>query len=33
MVRWAILAVLISGMSVRGIHNLSEQRSILGKHI
>ncbi|XP_021942236.1 probable C-mannosyltransferase DPY19L1 isoform X2 [Zootermopsis nevadensis] len=31
-VRWAILAVLISGMSVRGIHNLSEQRSILGEY-
>ncbi|KAJ4439354.1 hypothetical protein ANN_07476 [Periplaneta americana] len=28
-VHWAILAIIISGMSVRGIRNLSEQRNIL----
>jgi hypothetical protein len=31
-VHWAILAVLISGMSVRGMRNISEQRSILGEY-
>ncbi|XP_069702869.1 protein C-mannosyl-transferase DPY19L1 isoform X2 [Periplaneta americana] len=31
-VHWAILAIIISGMSVRGIRNLSEQRNILGEY-
>ncbi|PSN53497.1 putative C-mannosyltransferase DPY19L1 [Blattella germanica] len=31
-VHWALLAVIISGMSVRGIRNLSEQRNILGEY-
>lgn len=31
-VHWAILAVIISGMSVNGIQNISEQRSIIGKN-